>query len=1095
MRSAGAGVLVEVGPGAVLSALAGQVLEGDEGVLVVPAVRGDRGEARGLVEALARLHASGVAVDWEAFFSGVPARHVELPTYAFQRKRYWLESGRSGGDVAAAGLSAIDHPMLSAVIPTPGGDGLTLTGRLSLTTLPWLADHAVNGTAILPGTGFLELALHAATETEDCETVSELTLQTPLVLTHDHPVQLQVVVDAPDGSGHRGLAVYSRVEGTTTWQRHAQGTLGPVAAAPGFDLEQWPPPGAQPVDVDDLYDDLAATGLEYGSAFQGLVSAWQRDGVVYAEIALPDHVQSGAERFGFHPALLDAVLHSITLGDLLPPSEPGHPFLPFTWSGVSVHAAGGTTARVRTGAKGPGELSLSVADHTGAPILTVDSLVVRPVATELSPEHTPYVLDWVSVPAGGPEPGRVVELQDPSSLDEAIGAEQVLVRVPAGVGRERTYEVLELVQRWLADERLAQSQLVLVTSGAVGAAEGDVPDLSTAPIWGLIRSAQSEHTGRFVLLDTDGDPDSEAMLLRACTSGEPQLALRSGAIRVPRIVPAAGAPVVERPSEPSAGTVLLTGGTGELAGLAARRLVTEYGIRHLLLAGRRGPAAPGADDLLAELTSLGAQVTLAACDVADHAELAALLAAIPDDRPLTGVVHLAGVVDDGAVTSLTRERIDRVFAPKADAAWHLHELTGGLDLSFFVMYSSVAGTVGSAGQANYAAANAYLDALAAHRRAQGLPALSLAWGLWETGGGMAGALSQADVARLGRIGLAPLPAAQGMSLFDAALALDEGVQILARLDTAALRRQDEIPAVFRALVKPQVRRAAAARPVRAGADKVALLSLIRTNIALVLGHADAEAVDVESAFKDLGFDSLSSVELRNRLNAATGLRLPATLLFNFPTADALAEHLQEQLTGASRADRVSARTSSADEPIAIVGMACRYPGGVASPDDLWRLLVRADDAITGFPGNRGWDLERLYDPDPAHSGTSYAREGGFLHDADRFDAALFGISPREATAMDPQQRLLLETSWEAIERAGISPKAMRGSRTGVFAGVMYHDYGGRLPYAPEGFEGFVLNGSAGSIASGRVSYTFGLEGPAVTVDTACSSSLVALHLA
>ncbi|WP_440089829.1 SDR family NAD(P)-dependent oxidoreductase, partial [Streptosporangium sp. LJ11] len=1085
-----ASVFVEVGPDATLTALAQQSVENGA---FVPAARKDRDEVRALVEALGRLHTHGVTVDWKAILT--PARQIDLPTYAFQHQRYWLESGRSGSDVAAAGLSAIDHPILSATVPAPDGDSLTLTGRLSLTTLPWLADHAVNGTAILPGTGFLEIALRAAAETEDCETVSELALQAPLVLTHDHPVQLQVVIDAPDGSGQRGLALYSRPEGTTTWQRHAQGTLGTAAAVPGFDLAQWPPPGAQPIDIDDLYDNLAVTGLEYGSAFQGLVSAWQRDGAVYAEIVLPDQVHAGAERFGFHPALLDAVLHSITLGDLLPPSEPGHPFLPFAWSGVSAHGAGGTVARVRTTAKGPGELSLSVADHTGAPVLTVDSLVVRPVATELSPERTPYVLDWVSVRAGGTEPGRVVELRDLSSLEEGIGAEQVLMRVPAGVGRERTYEVLALVQEWLADERLAQSQLVVVTSGAVSAAEGEVPDLSTAPVWGLIRSVQSEHAGRFVLLDTDGHPDSEAGLLRACASGEPQLALRAGAVRVPRIVPLANAPVIERSSEPPAGTVLLTGGTGELATLAARRLVTEHGVRHLLLAGRRGPAAPGADDLLAELTSLGAQVTIAACDVADRAELAALLAAVPDDRPLTGVIHLAGVVDDGAVTSLTPERIDRVFAPKADAAWYLHELTGELDLSFFVMYSSIAGIVGSAGQANYAAANTYLDALASYRRAQGLPALSLAWGLWETDNGMAGALSQADVARLGRIGLAPLPAAQGMALLDTALTLDREVQIPARLDTAALRRQDEIPAVFRALVKSQARRAATARPVRAGADKAALLSLIRTNIALVLGHTDADAVDAEAAFKDLGFDSLSSVELRNRLNAATGLRLPATLLFNFPTTDALAEHLHEQLTGASRTDQVSAHTGPADEPIAIVGMACRYPGGVVSPDDLWRLLVRADDAITTFPDNRGWDLERLYDPDPAHAGTSYAREGGFLHDADQFDTALFGISPREATAMDPQQRLLLETSWEAIERAGISPKAMRGSRTGVFAGVMYHDYGGRLPHAPEGFEGFVLNGSAGSIASGRVAYTFGLEGPAVTVDTACSSSLVALHLA
>ncbi|MGP3965615.1 SDR family NAD(P)-dependent oxidoreductase, partial [Nonomuraea sp. 3N208] len=1104
VAAARADVFVEVGPDGVLTGLAQQSIA--DGVFI-PAARKDRDEARALVEALGRMHVQGISVDWTALLPS--ARRIDLPTYAFQHQRFWLESGRASSDVTAAGLSAVDHPILSAVVPSPDSDSLTLTGRLSLTALPWLADHAVNGTVILPGTGFLEIALRAAAETEDCETVSELAIQAPLVITHEYPVQLQVVIDGPDDGGRRAISLYSRTEGGDAWQRHAQGTLGPApAAVPDFDLAQWPPPGARPIDLGTLYDDLAASGLEYGDAFQGLVSAWQRDDGVYAEIVLPDQARAGAERFGFHPALLDAVLHSITLGDLLPRTEPGQPFLPFAWSGISPHAAGGAAARVRTTAKGPGELSLSVADDTGAPILTVDSLVVRPVTTELSSGSTPYALEWVIAPAGaGPVPEDVAELGSLSSLGEVEAVpELVVVRVPSGEGRARTYEVLSLVQEWLADERFARSRLGLVTGGAVAVAEGEAPDLSTAPVWGLIRSAQSEHAGRFVIVDTDDHPDSAAALLRAFAAGEPQLALREGEIRVPRIVVPTGSSasgsfagrIVSQEGSPATsydGTVLLTGGTGELGALAARRLVTEYGVRHLLLAGRRGAAAPGADALLAELTSLGAQVTMAACDVADRAELAALLAGIPAERPLMGVVHLAGVVADGAVTSLTPERVDRVFGPKADAAWHLHELTQDLDLSFFVMYSSIAATVGSAGQANYAAANTYLDALALHRRALGLPAVSLQWGLWESDGGMAGALSQLDVARLGKVGLAPLPVAEGMSLFDAALALDRGVQIVARLDTAALRRQEEIPAVFRALVKAPARRPAASRPAKVGADKGALLTLIRTNIAHVLGHADADSVDVGSAFKDLGFDSLSSVELRNRLNAATGLRLPATLLFNFPTPDELAEHLHAELTGHARADQVAARTEVADEPIAIVGMACRYPGGVVSPEDLWRLLTQAGDAISGFPDNRGWDLERLYHPDPAHAGTSYAREGGFLHDADRFDPALFGISPREATAMDPQQRLLLETSWEAIERAGISPKAMRGSRTGVFAGVMYHDYGTRLPQAPEGFEGFVLNGSAGSIASGRVSYTFGLEGPAVTVDTACSSSLVALHLA
>ncbi|MEU2550067.1 beta-ketoacyl synthase N-terminal-like domain-containing protein, partial [Streptomyces roseolus] len=413
---------------------------------------------------------------------------------------------------------------------------------------------------------------------------------------------------------------------------------------------------------------------------------------------------------------------------------------------------------------------------------------------------------------------------------------------------------------------------------------------------------------------------------------------------------------------------------------------------------------------------------------------------------------------------------------------------------------------------NYSAGNTFLDALAAHRRAQGLPGLSLAWGLWAESSELSGGLSEVDLQRMARSGLLPLRTAEAMELFDAAPATGEAVLAVNRIDLAALRggSGDQPLPMLRALVPAAPRRAGSAShgdaalaerlaPLTPAQRDAALLDLVRAQVAGVLGHADPSAIDADRAFQELGFDSLTAVELRNRLNTASGLRLSTTLVFDHPNPGALAAHLRDQLgldTDAPAAAAVAAPVAvTADEPIAIVGMACRYPGGVTSPEDLWRLVAGGVDAVSEFPDNRGWDVESLYDPDPESVGKTYTRHGGFLHDADRFDPEFFGMSPREALATDPQQRLLLQTAWEAFENAGVDPGALRGSRTGVYTGVMYHDYGAGAAHIPDDLEGYRAAGIAGSVASGRVSYTLGLEGPAVTVDTACSSSLVALHLA
>ncbi|MFG1949339.1 type I polyketide synthase [Nonomuraea sp. NPDC048826] len=703
----------------------------------------------------------------------------------------------------------------------------------------------------------------------------------------------------------------------------------------------WPPPGAEPVDITDLYRRLDDRGLRYGPVFRALRAAWRDGDDILAEVGLNADAP-GVPGFHLHPALLDSALHAA----LLPHLDKGDSTpLPFAWRNVRVPAAGTRIARVRLTPSGDDALSIQVLDDRGTLVATIGSLALRPLPDDLgAARHARLLrLAWHAVttseeaqPAGqwavlGTDhlgltgalkaAGRATESHE--SL-HAFDAElrrgrrvpdvvAVSCTQPGGdeadetTGARRALQrALILVQEWLADERLADCRLVLVTQGAVAARPGEeVADLSGAALWGLVRSAQAEHPGRFFVVDLDDPQSSGRALVSAVTSGEPQVAVRDSVPLRPRLVRCPPVPARRGGAgrwDPR-GTILVTGGTGALGRAVARHLVRRHAVRHLVLLSRSGAAAPGTADLIRELAALGADVRVTACDAADRPALARVIADIPDDRPLTAVIHAAGVVRDGTIALLTPHRLERVLRAKIDAALNLHELTRDRESCAFVLFSSAAGVLGGSGQANYAAANAFLDGLAHRRRAIGLPAVSLAWGPWE-GDGMMDAVSAADLARMRRAGLAPVTEEQGLALLDAARGRDEAVLVPVRLDEEALRTHgSELHPLLADLAQPSAAQPVGAagelreqlRQALAGEGEAAVAEFVRAQAAIVLGHASAESVAPDREFVAAGFDSLSTLELKRRLAAATGLRLPATLAFDHPTPSRLATHLHQLL--------------------------------------------------------------------------------------------------------------------------------------------------------------------------------------------------------
>jgi pimaricinolide synthase PimS1 len=1003
LEEAGATRLLELGPDAVLAAAALECV--GAGVVAVPVLRRERPEVATLIHGVGELWVRGASVEWAALFAGSNAKRASLPTYAFQRERYWLTLPATTSDPTALGQQETAHPVLSAAVTLAEDRGWLFTGRVSLDTQPWLADHLVMGSTLMPGAALLELAGHAGTLVE-CEQVAELNLEAPLVLERDGAVAIQIAVGELDEDGQRPVEIHSCPEHPSEsgalspqqWTRHASGRLG--AAGDGYEprleelTESWPPMDAEPIGVEEFYEYMTGLGFDYGPAFLGVEGVWLRGSDVFAEIRLPSGTEQGAPSFAIHPALLDAALQTAASLDRSEGGENRGLRVPFAFANAVIRG-GASGGLLRThagalpstealgasdGAPGGSGVSLTIASEQGE-IVTSLEMLVRPI----SPRDLPgagasgealYRLDWTPVPEPQMEEVSdvvMVELADPGNESELLESGDGLL----DAAHAAVHRALALVGEWIADADAPASRIMLVTRGAVEAHSGEmgIAGLAQSPVWGLVRSAQAENPDRITLVDTDGSDASLAVLNRLSALGEPQLAIRDGAVLVPRLQRAASPDRVtgEAPDRPALaeGTVLITGASGTLATHLARHLVTDRQVRHLLLASRRGARAPGADALQNELEALGASVRIEACDVADRDALGEMLARVSSEHPLSAVFHTAGVLDDGVLSSLTPARIDTVFAPKAEAAWHLHELTQHLDLAAFVLFSSAAGTLASPGQGNYAAANAFLDALAAYRAARGLPATSIAWGLWEAPGGLGSTLSDADRSRMRRTGIGMLSTAQALALLDGAMEAEDVLAIPVALDLGVLRGHaaaGALPALLSGLVRGSARHTSASGESLtrrlaevAPAERADFVTtLVRDHVAAVLAHPTGASIDTGRTFLELGLDSLAAVELRNRLNLATAMKLPATLIFDYPTTTKLAGYLLGQLGTEEEQPTVSLEREFERVQATLVSLAPEHPQRRRISARLQSLLAVAAPAVADSGDLRQAGAEEVF---------------------------------------------------------------------------------------------------------------------------------------
>ncbi|MFB7293986.1 SDR family NAD(P)-dependent oxidoreductase [Actinacidiphila glaucinigra] len=905
-------IFIEVGPDAILSALGSNFLPE---AFFVPVLKRGSAELRQFLTALGRAFVYGAAVDWPRLYDS--GNQVKLPTYPFRRTRYWVNAGSD--HLSSQGTQG-SHPLLNQAIALPDTQGFVFTGRLDEYKNAWLGDHEVFGRVLLPGTGLLELACYAGREI-GCPELAELTLETALFVPSGLSVDLRIEVCKLDAYGERSFTIYSRAadaDGKASWIRNCRGRLSRSHHTSADAIPwKWLPADAESVNLSGAYGDLQQAGYRYGPAFQAVRALHRNGDGLFAEVVLAEGVET--DGYLVHPAILDACLHAGLLAESVRETV-----LPFVFSDVTVHSTGARHVRVWIKPEKIG-VRVEIRNLDNEPVVSIGSLISRPATpaqldTGSDVENSLWCIDWEPLALCANDCDLSVVQYDWIMKDHGPVPEIVFWRVPDAMPtKDTTIMVLEVLQRWLTLERFSAAHLVVLTHDAMAVVPGEyVQNVAHSAVWGLVRAAQAENPGRFTLVDSPTE-HGLAAVLGTC---EPEIAFREGKALRPRLRAAEFSPRTDN-TWAGTGTVVITGGTGGLGSLVARHLVADQGVRNLLLVSRQG-LTQTASSLREELLKLGANARIAACDVADRAALTLLLEA---ERDITAIVHAGGVLDNAVITAMTPQQISRVFEAKVKGTWNLHAATLDRKISAFVLFSSAAGLTLGAGQGAYAAGNSFLDGFASYRHSLGLPATSIAWGLWEHTAVLNEGGGAVTRHRMDRLGMPPLRTSDALSLLDRSVSAGVGHAVALRLNPKSLSaRVDEIPPVLRSLVDEPVRLPLGRAPrveVDLGTqrpdvsfaqpDQEDLLPMVRSYVASILGFQSPDDIEPEQDFRELGFDSLMSIEFRNSLSGAVGFTLPASLVFEYRNCEAIAAYLKDQMNGAVVDE--SARPSILERPL------------------------------------------------------------------------------------------------------------------------------------------------------------------------------------